>query len=127
MDRKQFFTQLGLVSIGVAVLLFLQGTIPELAEYENIAWGLWLFYLFFCILTYFAAYQAALSPNLNSFTSVVLGVISGKMFLTIMILVVYSEIKAPSNALFAVPFIVIYLIFTVFEMYFLTKLGRIKK
>ena len=126
MENKQFYVRLALLSVIVAGLLLAQRWVPDLYEHQLINWVFLLFFIVFTILTYFAAQRAAKSPNLNTYTSVILGAIFGKLFFTIIILITYNELMAPSSNLFILPFFLIYFLFTIFELQFLIKLGKLK-
>ena len=73
---------------------------------------------------YQAGYRAAMSDNKNDFTNAVLGFTVGKMFLAILVILGYSLLAQPPDKLFIIPFFAIYLIYTIFETYFMMKLGR---
>ncbi len=126
MQAKQFFTQLGILSLGIALLLLLQNWIPALYEHRFLSWGFVLFFILFTSGTYFVADRAAQSSNLNDFSSVILGSIFGKMIFTVMIVVLYAEGKEFDSLLFLIPFFGIYIVFTIFEVYFMTKVGKTK-
>ncbi len=127
MEQRRFFVQLGLLSLSVGLILLGQTFIPALYPHRYFGWGLWAFFIGFTILTFFVARRAAHSSNLNTFSSVVLGAISGKMFCTIVIFLLYSKMVETKTVVVIVPFLVIYLAYTAFELYFLTKLGKIKR
>ncbi|MBK6905108.1 MAG: hypothetical protein IPH04_20460 [Saprospirales bacterium] len=49
-----------------------------------------------------------------------------KMLLSMSVLVVYLKFAAPESKYFILPFLTVYLAFTVFETYFLMKIAKIK-
>ena len=76
------------------------------------------------VLMYLAGYRAAMSENKNDFTNAILGFTVAKMFLAILVLIGYTQLARPQDKLFIIPFFGIYLIYTIFETYFMMKLGR---
>ena len=126
MEPKQFYTQLGGLSLGLGLLLLLQNWVPDIYPHRFLSWGLWLFFVLFSVIIYIAASRAAQSRNVNDFSSVVLGVIFAKMLAVVVTIVAYSRGKEFDSLLFLIPFFGIYVVFTIFEVYFMTRLGRTK-
>ncbi len=48
------------------------------------------------------------------------------MFISVAIVVVHVRLEQPENKLFVIPFLAIYLIFTIFEIYILDRVGKAK-
>lgn len=124
MSRKQFFIQLsGVVGI-TAIILFLVHQFPVLYAYQNLSWVSLAFFIVLTILMFIFGYRAAQSSNKNHFTNTVMGFTMGKIFLSIIIILAYNQLVKPETKLFILPFFGIYLIFTIFETYFMMKLGK---
>ncbi len=126
MSKKLFYKNFLFLSVGLALLLMVQFFIPVLKEHLIFSWTSWVFFVFFTYGVYVMAERAAKSPNLNTFTSIILGVIFIKMLFIMVIVLIYKNTVNPTNAWFLLPFLIIYLAFTIFEVYFMNKLGRIK-
>ena len=124
MSQRSFFVQLGMLSFGAAILLFFLNCLPQLQAYSSLSWISLAAFAGLCILMYQAGYRAAMSDNKNDFTNAVLGFTVGKMFLAILVILGYSLLAQPPDKLFIIPFFAIYLIYTIFETYFMMKLGR---
>ncbi|MCB0578256.1 MAG: hypothetical protein KDD10_02955 [Phaeodactylibacter sp.] len=124
MDQRSFFIQLGLLSLGAAILLFFLNRLPQLQAYSTLSWISLAAFVGLSILMYLAGRRAAESDNKNDFTNAVLGFTAGKMFLAILVLLGYSQLAQPPDKLFIIPFFSVYLIYTIFETYFMMKLGR---
>jgi hypothetical protein len=43
-----------------------------------------------------------------------------------MMIVIYKKVANPESLWFLIPFFLIYLVFTIFEVYFMNILGRVK-
>lgn len=124
MSQRSFFTQLGLLSLGTALLIFLLGRLPRFQAYSLLSWASLAAFFALSVAMFFAGRSAAHSDNKNDFTNAVLGFTVGKMFLAIVAIFGYSSLAKPTDKLFIIPFFSIYLIYTIFETYFMMKLGR---
>lgn len=124
MSQRSFSIQLGILTLITAILLFFLNRLPQLQSYSALAWVSLAAFTALSILMYLAGYRAALSENKNDFTNAILGFTVGKMFLAILVIFGYSQLANPPDKLFIIPFFAIYLIYTIFETYFMMKLGR---
>jgi len=77
-------------------------------------------------LVFFLGEKLAVSPNKNSFGQLIIGNNGFKLMISFLIIAVYMKVAAPSNKLFLVPFLLIYLGFTIFEAYFMMKQAKYK-
>jgi hypothetical protein len=126
MTNRQFYVQLGILTIVILMLMAGLHLIPILQPYWDITIGSTLLFLVLSILAWHFGQKAAMSSNKNNFTSLVLGFIFGKMFLCVIFVLLYTKTVFPDTKFFLVPFFIIYLAYTVFETMTLTKLARIK-
>lgn len=126
MSRQNFFKQLGVLSAILALCLFLLHTFTPFKAYSTISWLSLALFIVLSIGMYLGGFNAAMSENKHTFTNAVLGFTIGKMVLSVIVILGYNEIFKPESKLFIIPFFVIYVIFTVFETYFMMKLGKMK-
>ena len=125
MTTKQFYIYLAGVTMttgGVLVLItqlghFTSGLFPFV--------GL-MFFLFFSILIYHLGKSSAVSSDKNRFTSVVMSMIFLKLILTIIIVLGFDKLVAKVQFNHVVSFLISYLFFTVYEVFFMSKLARLK-
>ncbi len=124
MDQGRFFSLLLVTTATTALVVFGLHQIPRLQPY-------WLLSLLstvgFCLLSvfmYYAGRNAARSSNKNDFTNIIMGFTMGKMVLSFVLIFAYLKLVEPADKIFVLPFFSIYLIYTVFETYFMMKLGR---
>lgn len=127
MTKRSFFNQLGGLSVGIALLLITLSFIPQIQADIAVSWASWLFFIVFTIVVFYVAQKAALSSNPHTFTTVIMGVVIGKMFFSILIIMLYIKLMNPETRYFLLPFFAIYFSFTIFELYFMTKLGKMKR
>ena len=127
MAKRSFYKQLLGLSVGIAALLFSLNFIPLFQADISVSWISWFFFISFTIGVFYFAEKAALSANPHTFTSVIMGVVIGKMFFSIIIILLYVKLANPTSRYFLLPFFAIYFSFTIFELHFMTKLGKIKR
>ncbi|MCR9290789.1 MAG: hypothetical protein NXI23_25740 [Bacteroidetes bacterium] len=126
MTNRQFYVQLGSLTIAIFILMAGLHFIPVLKPYWDITIGSIILFIVISVLIWHVGQNAALSDNKNIFTSLILGFIFGKMFLCVIFVLIYSKTVLPETKYFLVPFFIIYLAYTVFETMILTKLARLK-
>lgn len=127
MTKRSFFTRLSGLSLGIAGLLLFLNFVPLFQADISVSWVSWLFFIIFTIAVFYVSQSAALSTNPHTFTTVIMGVVIGKMFFSILIILVYIKLANPESRYFLIPFFGIYFSFTIFELQFMTKLGKIKR
>lgn len=120
----QFFKQLFLFSTFVAVLVGLGSFIPTLRPYQDFSWMSFAFYVLLSIAIYWAANLGAKSSNKALFNNLLLVFMGGKMFLSLILLSLYYFLTQPTSKIFVLPFLVIYFLYSIFEVYFLIKLAK---
>lgn len=125
MGRHSFFFQLGILTIIFSALAIITGFIPVLAPYATIFWLSIALYFFFSLMVHFFAKKAIQSSNKYAFTNVTIGSMAGKLFLSIFLIVVYKKLATPPDDFFVIPFLFVYLCYTIFETKFMVKLSRI--
>jgi hypothetical protein len=126
MTGRRFFTQLLLLTALTGGILFFLQIFPVFhpGKWLGIA-GLAFFALLSLSMYHFAA-KAAVSKDKNAFTRLIMVFTFVKLLLSVSIVVVYSKTIQPEGKFFILPFFLVYLIYTIFETGFMTKLGKIK-
>lgn len=81
-------------------------------------------FFFFNLLIFLYAYNTSKSDQLFSFNNVVSGSFLLKLILSVSLLLIYERIFTPENDNHVLHFIFVYMIFMVYEVYYLTKLAR---
>jgi hypothetical protein len=124
MSPKQFFIQLSIVSLFTAVGLYFLNGIEKLQGHDALSWGSLLLFIGLSLAMFFIGRRAAQSNNKNDFTNTVLGFTVGKLFLAMIVLFSYMQLAEPETRFFILPFFCVYFIYTIFETYFMMRLGR---
>ena len=83
MNYRSFFTQLGIVSLGVIILIFALNLVPAFRAFQTLTWLSFIFFLSLSILMYFIGHNSANSSNKNSFLQIVMATTFLKMFLCV--------------------------------------------
>jgi hypothetical protein len=126
MNHKNFLLQLTIISVISFLLLFLLNKLPQFAPFQAFSYLSCISFVLFSAMMYFLAARAAVSSDKNLFLQQVLLTTSAKMALCIFVIVGYFKLAEPSSKMYAIPFLIVYLIFTIFETYFMMKLSKVK-
>lgn len=124
MSQGRFFLHLIILSFIVTLGLYYFHQLPRFHPYSGLSWLSLAFFNMLSIFMYYTGHRAAQSTNKHHFTNVVMGFTIGKMMISILIILGYLKLAEPDDRLFILPFFGIYLIYTIFETYFLTRLGK---
>lgn len=126
MTKRGFFSQLGIVTILVASILLVLHYQPLFQPYADISIISLLFFIGLSLAIYFFGLKAAKSDNKNVFIRLIMGVTFGKMMFSLMLLFIYYKVVEPQSGHFLVPFFIVYFCYTIFETFYMMKLGKMK-
>ncbi len=124
MKPIQFATRLGLITILSIALIFALNFLPQISEAQSLSWTTILIFIVFSILIYFMANYSANQKNKNLFSSVILMGLLFKMVLCVLVVGIYVKVYQPTSNFFLIPFFAIYVLYTIFEVYFMTRIGK---
>jgi MFS family permease len=125
MTLRSFFLKLILLTVLTAgALAAIHSFVPLLREHQLLSWLSMGFFFLLSLLMFLTGNATARSENKNMFTSAVLGFVFGKMALALLIVIIYTKEVEPDSKYFILPFFLVYLVYTVFETWFLIRLGR---
>ena len=82
------------------------------------------FFIILSLVIYKLIHLSLQSENPNRFSQAFMLVTFFKMMLSILLIIIYFVIARPSNIYFVIPFLINYLIFTVFEVSFMIKMAK---
>ena len=123
MSVRQFVVQLLSVTLFVGVVLWLLSFLPVFYAHQQLSWLSLLLFLMISVVMYFTGRWGVNNDNKNTFIGLMYAYMGGKMFLSVVLIMLYYFYVEPDSKLFILPFFVVYLIFTIFESYFLMKLN----
>ncbi|MCB0651219.1 MAG: hypothetical protein KDC85_08090 [Saprospiraceae bacterium] len=124
MSLKTFFSKLLMTMVISVVFIFGMSFIPALQSFNSLGWTSILFFILWTLLMFFISRKAAQNENKNIFTNAILGFTFAKLFISAGIVYAYFKITEPESRFFLIPFFGVYLIYTIFETYFMMKLGK---
>lgn len=125
MTTPAFFSRLGGITACTALALFgLHQLAPQARTHASFALVTVLLFVLICTGLFFAGKSAAHSPSKMAFNSLVSVSVFGKMLLAVAVLFVYQQTAKPENEWFVGIFLLVYIVYTAFEVWFMTKLAR---
>jgi len=125
MRPKSFFSNLSYVVLGTAVTLTgLHFFAPQAQLHWKFSIGSIILFSLVCIGLFYAGMSAAQSKNKFAFINLITVSVFGKMVVALSALFVYRQVAEPSNQWFVGIFLLCYVVFTVFEVWFMTKLAK---
>ncbi len=125
MEIRRFYIILSLVTFGACISLTLISQIAKVKVDTFTIIGL-SFFLLFSIFIYHLGFIAAKSPNKYLFNNVVMGMIFLKLIFTVALVVIYDKKIAHVTIQHVASYLICYLFYTVYEVYYMSKLARWK-
>jgi hypothetical protein len=84
-----------------------------------------VFYVTLCLIGFYVAKKLTAHRNINLFSQFILLFVLNKMILTLTFIFIYVfKTKPIDKGAALIPFLFLYLVFTVFSVYFLSKIGK---
>ena len=123
MTWKTFLYQLLLVTLGAALILFAISFIPALHPYSDFSIYCILFFVVFCQFIFLLGKIAVSSNNVNLFNFLIMALMFFKIIFSIAFIFIYKQNTNPETGYYIIPFIIVYVIYTIFEVYFMSKIG----
>jgi len=125
MNSSIFFKWLAVVTLVTAsVLAGLHFALPEARPHWKFAIISLVLFVMVCLGLFFAGKNAVRGKSKAAFINLVSGSVFGKMVLAIAVLFLYQRITKPENEWFVGIFLTCYVIYTGFEVWFMTRLAR---
>ena len=128
MSPKQFFAGLAITSIvQILISLILAWWIAPLKSHIGFIGVTITVMIIFCILLFAAAKVVACSTHSRLYIQLIMLAVFLKMLLCIVLILGYQKGFNPGDNSFIWPFLIVYLVSTVYEVVFLEKVGREKQ
>jgi hypothetical protein len=125
MTTSSFLIRLAAIALSLTTIQFLlNGFIPQLAVYMPLFWISQLFFGVLSIMSFLGGRYYVGKTNKNAFSRFVMMLILGRLFLSIGVIIGYYKLMHPESKLFLVPFFMVYLLYTIYEVLFLSAIGR---
>lgn len=124
MAVRQFILQLSIVTVFAGVVLWLLSTFSIFNKHQLLSWMSLILFIVISVIMYFSGRWGVGHSNKMIFISLMYAYMGLKMLLSIIMIMLYYIYVEPESNLFILPFFTVYLIFTIFESYFLMKLNK---
>jgi len=125
MSTKTFLLRLALLTaVTGTVLAALYYLAPQAQLHGRFMIMTVLLFVLVCTGLFFAGKSAAGSSSKMAFNNLVSISVFGKMLLAVAYLFVYQQVAKPTNEWFVGIFLLAYIVYTGFEVWFMTKLAR---
>ncbi len=122
MHSKEFVVKFGIFSIISLVLILISHLGSSLSIFTSFSLCTFLVYFILTIMMYLFANNAKKTPDTGAYTSILLSFHWIRIFTSLIFILTYINIFVPKSNLFLLPFFTIYILFTIFEVYMLTKM-----
>jgi hypothetical protein len=127
MTFPRFITLLTATSLCAIALNSVFYFLPfSVKDYLGVAWWSLFAFILLSFGLYYISKHAAASSNKSLFNSIIMASVFFKMFIAVIVLVIYRKIYHPQDKNFLIPFFITYFVFMVFETYFMIKLAKNK-
>ena len=126
MSTSKFFSLL-LMTIGILVLIMYFISLNEkIYEYIDIAYYAIPSFTLLSIGIFFLTEYLEKQPNKGMLLNLVIINVMFKFLIAIAVVLIYYKLRNPENGIFVLPFIIVYVIFTIFETYFMSLQAKSK-
>lgn len=124
-SSASFFKSLSLLTLLTSgVLWAIHRLFPDARTHGQFAAATILLFVVICISLYFAGINARQSSNKYAFSNIVSVSVFGKMVIAMGFLLAYQQLFHPVNQWFVGIFLFCYVVYTSFEVWFMTRLGK---
>lgn len=123
MKPGRFYTSLAITCIITVLSLTLLTSLPDYNKLLDFGLITASVFAFTCIPVYYLFSKLAVVPRKTIFVSATIGNMFFRILLSSIILILYYVSFNPSEGHFVVPFLLVYVIFTIFETHILIKIA----
>ncbi len=124
MEGRKFRRQI-LYSILLSILAFtLMSTVLDTFAYYDLLLTSVLFFTLLSCGLFFLARRSIEQKKSNFFLYIIISNVLVKILASFVIILIYMQVRSPEAKIFILPFLTTYLIFTIFETYFLSKVAE---
>ena len=115
------FSKYLLLTVGISVaVFFLFNLFLPLSPYiDFLGWSIG-FFAILALMAYIFADKSAKLKKGTTFLALIIGNVFFKLITSFLFVAIYAKYKEPDDRFFLVPFLIVYLVFTIYEIYFLS-------
>lgn len=125
MSNAHFLKLYAVLLLIVLPLLLVFCFIPVFKPYNGLNVVSFIFFNVLCLAAYYFGKKSLKSPNKFLFNQLIMLNVIIKMFVSIGIIVIFHQFYNPQTNWFVLPFLIFYVIYTIFETYLLTNLVKL--
>ncbi len=123
----QFLGRLLIVNILLSFCMYFVHLIPELKPYSDLSFYSICMFSVMSIILYLFLRNSLFNKDKQVFISITLGNMLVRMLGSIILLLIYRNICLPADSKFIISFLIVYVVFTIFETYFMVSLADIQQ
>jgi hypothetical protein len=128
MRTSRFYLGLAIVlAISLASQYLFAWFLPELIPYLGLGYAAMIFFSLLSILIYYWSRHLGAHDNPYLLLYLTYGVILFKLLMSVVIVYAFKEYYEPDTRYFVLPFLIVYIFFTIFETAYMAKSGRLKR
>lgn len=124
LSTKNFYVGLAITLFASAITAGYAGELLEVTEHNLLMYFSVLFFTLLAMGIFHLSERAAKSNNKNFFMQIVMINTMMKMFGSVAVVIGYFYVTKPSTTKFIVPFLIVYVLFTIFDAYFMMKQSK---
>ena len=124
MSVSRFLQLFGLTLLIISALVYGLSLNSKIVEYIDITYYAIAAFSVLSILIYTITNFLEKHPDKRGLLNVVIINVMLKFFISISVIALYYQAKNPKDGIFVVPFILVYVVFTIFETYFMSEQAR---
>ena len=124
MKSFAFFKWLTILTTLLTIVILALSTFEKFAGIKPISFGSLVFFVTLSIVVFYLGNAAASSENKNRLTQLIMILVFFKLFSCLMIIVIYDRLFHPPSDYYVLPFFLIYIVFTAFEVMMLSKANK---
>ena len=126
MGVRKFF-QLLILTIAILVgIMYFMSLNKKIYEYIDIAYYAIPAFTILCVTIYFLTEFLEKQPNKGMLLNLVIMNVMFKFLIALAVVMIYHKLREPKDGIFVLPFIIVYVVFTIFETYFMSLQAKSK-
>jgi hypothetical protein len=126
MKASRFWSLLAIITVLTGLAVAGIHSIPEIKPYAAISWLMLILMSAITIGLYYLGISAVQHKNPYTFIRLVVVSIMAKILLILILIISYIKLYSPENRFFVLPFIGIYLVFSIYETIVLYRIASTK-
>jgi len=126
MSVSKFFQLLILTIAILAGIMYFLSLNEKIYEYIDIAYYAIPSFTLLCVAIYFLTEYLEKQPNKGMLLNLVIMNVMFKFLIAIAVVMIYHKQREPEDGIFVLPFIIVYVVFTIFETYFMSLQAKSK-